>query len=155
MEEHLIKRSLTYYLENKNDFVYKTYLRLVANAGSGFTPTSVFWNDTKVEIMPEVYGFKGNKEAGVYVEIEPNQTKAIVFNWESGEDKIFSEDNDYALYIRRQPGVKNYPARITLNIPEKLGYTLDLPYSLTEEGGLVYNTILSRDFISRIFWKNE
>ena len=153
LEERLIKRKLIYYLENKNEHDYKVYVRLVARSDSGFSPTVHIWSDSREDLKTEVAGFRGYKEGGTLIEIGPDQTKAIVFAWEGGADDLFSKGRQYQLLVKKQPGVGDYPVKITVKPPGSKNYLADFPFSLTEEGALLYNTRMERDFTSRIFWK--
>lgn len=90
-------------------------------------------------------------EVGVYVQINPGQTKNLKLVWvsELGDDVNMDE---YNLTIRKQAGTvaDNLNYSFTSNTPIKSVFPA---FGLTVKGGGTYNTTLNRDFESRINWK--
>lgn len=155
-EKGLVKRKLLFLLDNpaqgKGIGRYKSYVRVLAPEDSGFGPVEVVDGQTRKNIEPEVYGIRGHKEAGVFVELSPGETKALIFTWESGTDIGLDKNGDYLFYLRKQAGVLNYPIEVKFDFPENTNVSGDPDLTLTSEGLVGYNTLLSRDFVSRIFW---
>jgi hypothetical protein len=159
IEEGLIKRNLTFFIENMgsdqngNESNYRSYVRVVIPSGSGTGMIKVISKDDEREIRPQVFGIEGNKEVGTFVKVGEGDTLAVVFSWESGVDLDMSVSGEYGLKWIKQPGTEDYPAEIGIFVNEKnLNFELS-NLSLTEENRFGYNTSLSRDIISRIFWQ--
>ena len=151
-QEGIVKRKLILYLENKNESIYKGYLRLFTNTDVGFSPVRLVALESTELIEPETRSAKGLKEAGVNFEIKPKQTLAIDISWEGVSTHNFEKKGEYRLYWRKQSGAEEHPIEITLNLPANVIVFTNPEYSLTERGILRYNTSLERDFHSRIFW---
>lgn len=151
-QEKILKRKLTFYLENKNNTVYKSYMRLFTNSDAGFSPINVVGRENNYNLNPEIRSARGLKEAGLFLEIQPWQTLAIVYIWESPFELDFFNKGEFRLFWRRQSGVKEYPLEITVFLPENAIVFTNPEYSLTERGVLRYNASLDKDFNTRIFW---
>lgn len=155
IEQGLVKRKLILYLDNSQDKEageYRSYVRVLVPGDSGFGPAEVLGGPVAATIYPEVNGIRGHKEAGVFIELLPGETKAIVFSWESGTIAKFEEKGQYLFYLRKQGGVLDYPVEVRFSFPERIAVAGIPNLSLTETGEVGYNTLLSRDFVSRIFW---
>lgn len=158
MSEGEIVKELTIFLDNNanpalgNDGTYKSYLRVLASQKAFFSDIEL--NDTAENkfVAPEVTEVRGRKEAGIYVEVKPGHSKNITFSWKEKIDLSFEIPGEYRLYWRKQAGTvadqisANFTLPITA-VPFGQEYL-----SLTDEGVLVYNTNLARDYSSRIFW---
>jgi hypothetical protein len=155
LQEGLIKRDLKIFIENPTNDSYNAYFRVMTNADSGFSEVEVFEEGKKELLMPDLYGAGGFKEAGVAVELKPRQTKALVFNWESGSGIDFGKEGRYLLYLRKQSGTPNNPIEIRIGIPKDIQIASDQPFTLTKEGLFEYNGLLSKDFISNIYWNES
>lgn len=152
MEEGLIKKTLDVYMENKNNFNYKTYVRALTNANSGFSPIKITTEENEEEKHPDIYGVSGYKEAGIYLEFKPLETKRIRFFWENS----FNNTTDlkrYSVLFRKQPGESEYPIEIDFNSNSKEIVRSSPSYSLTSDGVWSYNTNLLNDFESDFFLK--
>jgi hypothetical protein len=103
-------------------------------------------------ITPEINELRGRKEAGVFVEVRPGQTRNLTFSWEESMNISFSETGEYRLFWRKQAGTIADQINVRFSLPEGVKTYSVAPYSLTQEGALGYNTNLARDFSSRIFW---
>ncbi|MBU0569834.1 DUF4012 domain-containing protein, partial [Patescibacteria group bacterium] len=152
LEEGLIKRKLIVFLENPTDDFYKAYFQVLTNADSGFGQVETVGTEFKESLTPEVYAAKGYKEAGVLVEILPKETKAIIFNWESGSELNFSEEGEYALFWRKQAGAVARLIDINIYVPESVEIKDSQDFGLTNEGSYGYNTKLLKDFSTNILW---
>ena len=152
LEQGLIKKNLTYFLDNKSNEDYKVYLRVFTPVESGFGPVAVVDKIKKSNIEAEVFGVHGNKAAGVYINVTAKTTTALIFSWEGKSELNFQEPGKYVLSIIRQPGIPVYPVAIKVNVPEKLHPSTLPELNLTDEGDLKYNTQASQDINLRLFW---
>ena len=133
---------------------YESYIRVLIPADAGTGLIEVIGENEKKEVKPEVYGAKGSKEIGIFVKLERGEVVAFVFSWESGAEIKLEKEGYYSLKWIKQPGVEGFPVDTEINL-SSIGTTFEYEnLSLTEENGFGYNTNLSRDIISRIFWKN-
>lgn len=147
-EEGLVKRRYVILLENTASSgperkVSSLYLRVVTPEESGFSPVVVKTDDEEKEIVPEVVTINGHKEAGIFIEVEPRTSLIIQFAWESPTNLSFDRPGEYKIFLRKQPGILDFPTKIKVNIPT---------ISLTQTQILEYNTELSRDYILPISW---
>lgn len=147
-QKNVIKRNLTYYLENNNDHSYSTYIKLLTNSDSGVAPVEVKTPKNKISVYPETVGISNYKESGLFVNFEPKQTKAINFSWESGIGIVNHLDR-YKLLFRKQPGLEAFPLKVSLSSLEDI-IKSDDDRSLTDKGGVVYNVDLSKDLIFKL-----
>lgn len=157
LEEGLSKRTLLVFYKNKakestKEKNYEVYVRLVTPHDSGFGQVDIIGEKQKEKVYPDVYGVDNRKEAGVFLEVAPGETKTVVFNWESGASMDFEESGEYRLVWRKQAGTESDPVLIKFEIPEGLLASSEPELFLTEEGTIIYNTNLSRDSFSRIYW---
>lgn len=152
LEEGIIKRTLTYYIKNQEDHPYKTYIRVSADPSSGFAPLTILSGNEKRQQELEVFAGGVMKEAGVYREIEAGRTEGFVFSWEGPLPVNLKENGSYTFTLRRQPGVLAYPVHMQIDLPNGLLKAVPTP-ALTKGSTVYYNTVLSRDFESRIFWE--
>lgn len=159
IEEGLIKRKLTYFIENMegdqdgSEKNYKSYVRVIIPSGSGAGMIKIISEEAEGEVRPQTFGIEGNKEVGTFVEVGKGDTIAVVFSWETGVDLDMGVSGEYGLKWIKQPGTEDYPVEVGIFVNEKgLKYEL-INLSLTEENRFGYNTSLSRDIISRIFWQ--
>lgn len=160
-EEGLVKRSLLVIYKNLSGTrggegdLYRTYLRVLANGDSGFEPVRINTGAFATSEVAEVSGVRGHKEAGIYVEVAPGETKTLVFSWESASPVEFSSDGEYLLTIRKQAGTNKDIMKSSVSLPENLEILSNEVASLTQGNTLIYNTELLRDFDARIFWKGK
>jgi hypothetical protein len=158
LEEGLIKRRLLVFLKNTapesqaGQDNYKVYIRLLTPQGSGFGPVEIISQDAKKQVTPQVYGVGKRKEAGVLVEVAPRQTVGVLFTWEGSSNLDFNEKGEYRLHWRKQAGTGSDPVRVEFLFPQRVTASGTPAFSLIKEGSLGYNTTLSRDFVSRIYW---
>jgi hypothetical protein len=154
IQEKIVKHELAVLIENNNDYSYEGYFRILVPSSSGFSEATFITNGTKEEVAPNIVGLFGRKEAGIAINLEPDEKKVLVFSWDTESDLDLEKDGNYSLYWQKQIGAKNQNASIIFSIPENLAIEkADDNYFLTQEGEYGYNISLSRDIVSRIFWK--
>lgn len=158
MSEGEISKELTILIENSanaalgNDAIYKSYLRVLVPQKVYFSDIKIFDSTEKEFVAPEVKEVRGRKEAGVFVEIRPGNSKNITFSWKEKVDLSFETSGEYRLYWRKQAGTISDQISTNFILPSAVATYGQNSFSLTNEGVLVYNTNLARDYSSRIFW---
>jgi len=154
-EEGLIKRRYVVLLENSaeadKDLIYSSYVRLVTPLESGFSPVLVKEFNISREVVPDTDISRGHKEAGVFVEVRPGTSVTLQFVWESPNNLDFNNSGEYNFFLRKQPGVKEFPTKINIDVKDEVN-SKDFLGVLTNDYNLEYNTKLSRDLVSRIYW---
>jgi hypothetical protein len=166
IEEGVIKRNLAVFIENigssgdtdvsENGDSYKSYIRILTPSGVGVGMIEFISEDNrKEEVRPQVFGIQGNKEIGTFVQVGQGETIAVVFSWESGTDLKMNENGEYGLKWIKQSGTDDYPIEVDVRVNARDMSFRSTNLSLTEENRFGYNTNLSRDSTSRIFWENE
>lgn len=155
-EEGVVKRNLLLYIENltteDNTNYYKSYIRLITPLESGFSPVSIFDQEETKSIISDTTIVRGYKETGVYIELGPGERKTLQFSWESSTNLDYNEPGEYQFYLRKQAGTLDEPIAIKLRYPKYMVFKDTGVFSLTNGKILDYNTELSRDFFSRIYW---
>ncbi|RLC32775.1 hypothetical protein DRH13_01110 [Candidatus Woesebacteria bacterium] len=158
MSEEEISKELTVLIENSaspalgNDATYKSYLRVLVPQKAFISDIEV--NDTteKKFVAPEVTEVRGRKEAGIYVEVKSGHSKSVTFSWREKTNLSFESPGEYRLYWRKQAGTISDQISANFILPSAVIASGQEYLSLTNEGVLVYNTNLARDYSSRIFW---
>ena len=156
VQEGNLKRTLS--ITYQNEAVsgvsgrYENYLRVLAPPESNFNQVRVIDEENQFFLTPELNTIHGRKEAGVFIEILPGQTKTVVFTWESDSRLDFTRQGEYRLVWRKQAGTFDDAIEIEFLLPVQIEPVFKQPFVLTNEGGYRYNTKLTRDFASRIFW---
>ena len=123
------------------------------------SPQTAYFSDIEILdanenefVAPDIKEVRGRKEAGVYFEVTPRHSKKITFTWKEKTNLSFESSGEYRLYWRKQAGTIADQISAKFVLPTAVApYGLE-PLSLTNEGILVYNTNLARDYSSRIFW---
>jgi hypothetical protein len=161
LEEGLIKKRLKLFFEN-NEGIDETgeentqlYIRVLADRDAGFGLVEVDGNEGVRKITPNVQGIRGHKEAGVNLDLAQGESKFLTFFWESGAKYDFEKSGEYRLTLVKQAGTSNIPIELEYNIDSAKVFSIEPTSFLTDEGAFVYNSELSRDFISRIFWQKK
>lgn len=131
---------------------YKTYLRVMIPLDAQLSQSRVVEGQTALIQSPDITEAEGRKEIGIYVVINPGETREINFVWTSVIDPK-SQINSYGLYVRKQAGTENDPIGIQLGLPSPL-LTSQPIFSLTGNGTYTYNTTLGQDLFARLSWKN-
>jgi hypothetical protein len=151
-QEGVIKRSMTIYLKNNNNYVYETYIRIKTGVENGFSPSTFIDKNKSIKIKPEIFASSGQKEAGVKISVDSNSSGALMFEWD-GPFVIEQSNSEYLLDIIKQPGINMYPIKIYIEPPKSMKYIVFPSFSLTQAGILVYNTDLSGSLPVEINWK--
>lgn len=151
-EEGLIKRKLLLSIENLSKEKYRSYIRVLSTPTSGFSPVAIKTKERVVQKAPKINNIRGHKEAGVYVEIEPKEKLLMKFSWEGPRNISFNSSGEYRLLWRKQAGIESFPIKVKVNLPATVGRKYISEPGLTDKGMFKYNTELSRDFVSRIYW---
>lgn len=151
-EEGILKRDLTFYIENQNTNSYKAYIRLFVNNDVGFSPVKILYPEKDDLIEPEVTSSNGMKEAGVFVEVEPGETLGVNYFWEGEFANLYNEHARYEISWKKQAGVLEYPIEISIKTPKEGKLDSNDDFTLTGDGLFIYNTSLDRDINPSIFW---
>ncbi len=158
IRNNFIKRKLTINITNNAEFnpedynEYKTYLRVLAPADSKFEKIEIVSAAGTRAVEPDIEILSGRKEAGVFVKIEPGDTKTVNFVWEGSVDLDFNKSGEYLLSWRKQPGTKNDKIATQFVFPEGVVAKIEQTDFLTQDTVLGYNTFLSEDINSKVFW---
>jgi hypothetical protein len=158
MSEGEVIKELTILIENSanpalgTDATYKSYLRVLAPQKAFFSDIEVHDTTEKEFVAPEITEVRGRKEAGTYVEVKAGHSKNITFSWKEKIDLSFETPGEYRLYWRKQAGTISDKISANFTLPSAVAASGQEYLSLTNEGVLVYNTNLARDYSSRIFW---
>lgn len=128
ISKNLIKHELLLTYKNTTGLglaesgIYKTYTRLIL-------PTNA-----KISNVDNLALINNRQEAGVYLEINPQSSKSILFVWTIPVD--MSNGGEYRMTVRKQAGTKGDGFRSIFNSSDLF---------LTDKGFLEYNQILSED----------
>lgn len=155
LEEKLIKRKMTYNLENPTDSIYRGIVRIFVPGDAGFGIVNRGQKDNKLEEELDLQGIRGYKVADVFFEVEPGGTTLLNLSWEGGSELDFDEKGFYQIDWKKQSGVDTFPVSIRFEKNKKVDLYATPVFSLTGEDFLGYNTDLSRDYLSRIFWNKK
>ena len=157
-ENGLVKKKLSVFLKNKANPAlgtpakYKTYFRVMVPQEADFGEVMVTSAGKYKRLAPEIKQLKGRKEAGVLVEIGPGQSKSITFLWEMKFSASFSQPGEYLFFWRKQAGTDRDPIVMEFGFPQGIRVQASPNFSLTQGAYVGYNSLLSRDFVSRIYW---
>lgn len=141
-----IDRSLTLNLRNKANGAlgtpakYKVYVRIFVPQDSNILKVKRVTGDYEEDLEPEIFDTHGRHEVGVITEVLAGNNQKIVFDWQTRSDDQ-TNTGTYGLYVRKQAGVTDDPWEINIYSREA---------GLTEGGAYTYNTILTRDFVTRV-----
>lgn len=139
-------------LDSSGKSKYEVFLRFLAPYNSIFSNIGVVDITGTRYVSPEIVNLRGRKEAGIYLEIPASQKTTVTFEFERGEVLKFDRQGEYRMIFRKQSGVPSYPVEIRHRVPENLVVNFSKPFSLTSLGYYRYNTLLARDYFSRLFW---
>lgn len=157
LEEGVVKKTLAFLARdtrsrNEGDKKYRAYLRVLVPGENGFSPAIIRSKDGEEEILPEIVEIKGTVEAGMYFELDPGETKIFILSWE-GKSGINQEKEGYYEFLwRKQAGTEGFPIDVSINSPIVITKTEVDGEALTTQVPFKYNTNLSRDVVSRIYW---
>lgn len=151
-----LTRNLTIGLENSANpalglsGIYKSYIRIMIPADAKVVGVKSIKGQSIKNLVPEITQEKGRQEIGVLVEVNPQSTDNILFEWQNTIPEDIPIDS-YGLYIRKQAGVGKDPLSVKFTGINKL---VSSPiFALTGGGEYSYNTHLDRDFFARLSWK--
>ncbi len=151
-QEKVLKGRFDFYVKNTGKKDYKVYLRFFAGNETSFSSVKVESVDEEKYLIPDIIAGKKTKEAGVYLELKPNELRKISFIWENRLLIDFEKKGEYRLFLSKQSGVKNYPVDLFLNLPDGVDFKTDNKDCLTENKDFRYNALPSGDLKARIFW---
>lgn len=144
----VVKRSLELNLKNKASGVlgtpgkYKVYIRVFVPQDSKVIGVKRVTGDYSEDLVPEVFDAHGRHEVGIITEVLAGNNQKIIFDWQT-DNTVNIGDADYGVYIRKQAGVTDDPWNIEI-ISQNPGLTANSTYT--------YNTVLTRDFVTRVPW---
>jgi len=131
-----IKRTLTLEFKNSANTTlgpsgrYKVYLRVLVPGDAELVEARSIVGQSQQNLSPEIIDIKGRREIGVILEVLSGQSQTEIFTWESPTPV---SAKSYAMYIRKQAGIDNYPFTLTIN------------------GSSIYNTGLDKDIWTKKF----
>jgi hypothetical protein len=146
-----VQKTLTITYQNKANpslgqpGIYKVFLRLLSPAGTELISSKTISGENNEEIP--------FKDGGFLFEVSPGQTKSFVLTWKQNTSLNFAEAGEYRLFWRKQAGTLDDEVNLKVYLPKLNNFQSEPKFSLTEDGAFGYNTVLSRDFGSRILWK--
>ncbi len=158
LKEGKIERKLSIIIENSFQDAsetakrYKAYLRVMVPAGNIFGPVEISKDGEGDLIEAEVNNVREHIEAGVLVEVFPKEKKQIQFTWTADTTLDFTNNGTYLMFWRKQAGTLNDPILISYDFPQGLAIESSPLFTLTGPDIFGYNTELSRDFVSQIYW---
>ncbi|MCS7091864.1 MAG: hypothetical protein NZM26_00740 [Patescibacteria group bacterium] len=146
-QEGVIKHKLIYFVEKNAPEL----LRILVPANVGVGKVLLIGQSSFREIFPVIEVDDKGKSIIVTRDEIRDDTKQIVFMWESGYK---ANANEYQLLLKHQTG-NQVKYTINLSLPSKaLISTSD--FVLTDNGEYTYNTVLLRDILLKLeFHKNE
>ena len=156
-KEGIVKSLSINYQNNANLVIadngnYKVYLRLMVPTESKLLYARVKGAGEVNDIYPDETSLNGRKEYGFYFEILPQQKREFSISWKNEADKNLDLES-YFLYWRKQAGIEDTPAHITIETEGSMKINSVLGGFLTVDGKFEYNAVLTRDFVSRIYLK--
>lgn len=157
VEGGTIKNSLEILIKNSANpslglsGIYKNYLRLITLPGSVFEEVNIKGGGEDFTARPIVETNRGKVEAGVYVEVLPQQEKKIIFNWTKKDGLDVGKNGEMRFLIRKQAGVDQMGLSVKVDFPQGMRVGADAPL-LTKGASVGYNTLLTRDLFARIYW---
>ncbi len=153
-EDGHINKKFDYSLQNNGDTTYKTYIRLITDKQASLSAVTVQTEVDEKKINSDSTEGIETKEEGVYIEVVPMQKKTLTFYWKGTTNLQLQKAGEYHLFVMKQAGIPPYPLSLSLYNLGRLK-TLSTPLFLTKGEALNYNTVLSQDFTSKIFWKEQ
>ena len=132
--------------------VYKTYTRLLVSPDSDIGGIYVANGESKETLKYDTFLVNGRKEIGFFMEIPPGGERLLYIDWESATELKNVAGGQYGIVWRKQSGAGDDQVKISFDFGLLGDYRLEQDRSLTFDGKDSYNTLLSRDLVSRIFW---
>ena len=151
-----ITRNLTLSLTNSANpslglsGIYKSYIRIMIPSDAKVISIKSIIGKNETILQPEITNESGRQEVGVLIEVNPQESTDINFEWQNNipNGEIIS---NYGLYVRKQAGVNADSLSVQFTGIGKIDSSPK--FSLTAGGVYTYNTTLDQDFFSRISWK--
>lgn len=138
---------------------YKSYLRVIASAGSSFSQVEIQGLGEVKKAAPEVSGANSFVEAGVIVEISAGEARTLTFKWSQPVNVNFLPGERIHIFWRKQAGTLADPVEVEVVPPQgKKFYTNPtlnnhgVPFELTQGGSYRYNTKLNQDFSAFLYY---
>ena len=152
--ESIITREAHVELKNGSESNYKTFMRVFSGKDSKFKYAKIYdENEILIrEIVPETYEGERMRDAGVFISLKPQESKRVVFKWETEADLNFDKPGKVKTIFVKQPGMGKFPLQVRYKMPVGLKYSIETD-TLTNVDSFGYNTFMSRDFTSTVFWK--
>ena len=132
---------------------YKTYTRLLVSPEVEVISVEELENNESKVVEHDEYYVKGRKEIGVLLELSATEAKKLVFSLQEKSNLSLDMKGEYRLYVRKQAGTQSDPIAISVNLPPNLKYSFEPEPFLTQGGVYRYNTEVSRDIFSRIYFE--
>lgn len=132
---------------------YKTYVRAIAPRNAEFGLVEISTGTEQNRVVADVSTLEARREAGVIVEVLPEQTKTVNFTWKLPAGELTDEKGQIELTWWKQSGVEPFSIQINLDLPAANTISSDPPLSLTEDMMPGYNTILSTDKSFVVSWE--
>ena len=151
-EEGVIKSQAVIVIENTGENAYKGYFQIIAPEHVGFSQVHEYSKKSSRVLKPQVSGYDGFKSAGIFTEILPKDSTALVFSWEGGP---YSQEDlkEYTLKLISQSGAGKNKISIRFKSSSELFIPQGGGFGLTQSGELRYNSNLVNDKDIRIFVK--
>ena len=122
---------------------YKNYIRLITNSDSEIKGAEIVEPSQRKVVVPETKTVAGRKESGLLLEVKPGQQKRVVFTWSVPVKVDFSKKGEMPFLWRKQAGTTGDLVNLQIKTP---------PFVLTKGDTSAYNTVLSRDINSLVYW---
>jgi|GEM_PF-993015 len=134
---------------------YKSYFRAISLPGSRFNDSKIFEYGQESIKVPDIENFSNFKTAGISFSVGPSEEKTIEFSWtnELLNNVSLLDSGEFGVYFRKQSGTQEDKLNINLYIPNYLRVATNSDFTLTNQGGYVYNTLLTRDLFPHIYWR--
>jgi hypothetical protein len=129
---------------------YEVYVRVLVPRGN-FADGQKKMGQSIVGFSPDIEVVRGHIEAGTIVEVFPQEESSVIFSWTSPAE-IPGEKGEYILMVRKQAGTLADPWEISIDNQLGKNASAEPVAFLTGRNTFRYNTILARDFVSRISW---
>ena len=137
--------------KNIQNMSYKVYVRAIGEESAEFQMATLKRGNSQLNAPVDIEKISGRVEAGLYVELVAGEKISITFNSSERNYLDFTNNGQYNFTYRKQPGTESDPIFVKLIFPRKVAQS-KRNNSLTGRADVVYNTVLTRDSVSRIYW---
>lgn len=155
--EEKIDRTLTITWRNKapkdigEKGRYEVYIRVLAPSSGKFGYGQKRIGLATLGFSPDLENVRGHEEAGTIIEVFPGESSTASFNWTTPVE-LNVDSGEYVLYVRKQAGTQADPWEIKIDNTFGKKIKAAPVFSLTGVNQFGYNTLLARDFVSRVWW---